>query len=118
MPQPPNIARLRMSGISPRRSSVMKRTNSFAIAMEMHFKNDGHLRLQSFQIKLLVYFYFCHEIRDVAYEYHRAFVFVECVRDNRNVPKIDVVCRLVQYQKPGPLHANLRKGDQPLLSFG
>ena len=51
----------------------------------------------------------------MAYEYHRAFVAIECLCDNGQMPEIYMVGRLIENEEPRAQKHEAREGDQPLL---
>ncbi len=53
----------------------------------------------------------------MAHDDHRAVVLVERRGDNRQMAEVDVVGRLVQYQKPRFEQHQAREGDKALLSL-
>src|SRR3989344_482599 len=56
-----------------------------------------------------------HKIRHVAYENHRPLILIKRCRNHGDVPKIDMVGRLIQYQKPRLLQDKPRKSHQTFL---
>src|SRR3989344_7128550 len=70
------------------------------------------------EIQDLVDHNFFDKIRNMAYENHRAFIRAKGRGNNRQMTKIHVIRRLIEYKEPRLLKDETRERDKPLLSFG
>ena len=57
------------------------------------------------------------KVRHVRDEDHRTFIGIECLCDARQVAEVDVIGRLIEYEKPRLLEDEAGKCDESFLSL-
>src|SRR6185503_19116404 len=59
----------------------------------------SYIELNTFEVEYFVDTYQFYELWHVRHQYHRSFVRIECLRNNRQVTKVNMVRWFVEYKQ-------------------